>query len=116
MSGKQKFSFQYDRKLVVLSRRKFELSFFFNTRNLGGMILLTRSVIVFMLRVTNLLKEYLASIHGKLDVYLRNIYIFIVIALDETSILVTVQFSMQNIYESCDLGRALWRSNVDVHQ
>ena len=35
------------------------------------------------------------------------IYIFIVIALDETSILVAVQFSMQNIYESCDLGRAL---------
>ena len=45
-----------------------------------------------------------------------NIYIFIVIALDETSILVAVQFSMQNIYQSCDLGRALWRSNVDVHQ
>ena len=46
----------------------------------------------------------------------RNICIFIVIALDETSILVAVQFSMQNIYESCDLGRTLWRSNVDVHQ
>ena len=42
--------------------------------------------------------------------------IFIVIALDETSILLAVQLSMQNIYESCDLGRALWRSNVDVHQ
>ena len=41
---------------------------------------------------------------------------FIVNALDETSIFVAVQFSMQNIYESCDLGRALWRSNVDVHQ
>ena len=26
------------------------------------------------------------------------------------------QFSMQNTYESCDLGRALWRNNVDVHQ
>ena len=35
------------------------------------MILLTRSAIVFMLRVTNLLKEYPVSIHGKLDVYLR---------------------------------------------
>ena len=34
-------------------------------------------------------------------------YIFIVIALDETIIRVAVQFSMQNIYESCDLGRAL---------
>ena len=45
-----------------------------------------------------------------------NIYIFIVIAVDETSILVAVQFSMQNIYESCDLGRDLWRSNVDVLQ
>ena len=44
------------------------------------------------------------------------IYIFIVIALDEASILVAVHFSMQNIYKSCDLGRALWRSNVDVHQ
>ena len=29
-----------------------------------------------------------------------NIYIFIVIALNETSILVAVQFSVQNIYES----------------
>ena len=45
-----------------------------------------------------------------------NIYSVIVIVLDETSILVAVQFSMQNIYESCDLGRALWRSNIDVHQ
>ena len=44
-----------------------------------------------------------------------NIYVFIVIVLDETSILVAVQGSMQNIYESCDLGRAVWRSNVDVN-
>ena len=80
------------------------------------MILLTRSAIVFMLRVTNLLKEYLVNIYGKLDVYLRNIYIFIEIALDETSNLVAVQFSMQNVYEACDLGRTLWRSKVDVHQ
>ena len=36
--------------------------------------------------------------------------------LNEISILVAVQFSMENIYESGDLGRALWRSNVDVHQ
>ena len=45
-----------------------------------------------------------------------NVYIFIVIALDETSIVVAVQFSLQNIYESLDLGRALWWSNIDVHQ
>ena len=40
----------------------------------------------------------------------------IVFALDETSILVAVQFSMQNIYESYDLDRALWQRKVDVHQ
>ena len=45
-----------------------------------------------------------------------NIYIFIVIALNEASILVAVQFSMQNIYELRDLGRTFWRSNVDVLQ
>ena len=28
VSGKRKFSFQYDRKLVLLSRRKLEVSFF----------------------------------------------------------------------------------------
>ena len=41
----------------------------FNTRSLGGIILLTRSAIVFMLGVTNLLTEYLVSIHDKPDVY-----------------------------------------------
>ena len=51
-----------------------------------------------------------------IKVLIHNIYIFIVIALDETRILVAVLFSVQNIYESCDLGCALWRSNVDVHQ
>ena len=45
-----------------------------------------------------------------------NIYIFIAIALDETSILVAVRFSMKNIYQSCDLGRAMGRSNVNVTQ
>ena len=45
-----------------------------------------------------------------------NICIFNAIALDETSILVAVYFSMQNIYQSCDLGRTLRRSNVDVCQ
>ena len=38
---------------------------------------------------------------GHLKRTFLNIYIFIAIALDETSILVAVQFSMQNIYESC---------------
>ena len=33
----------------------------------------------------------------------HNIYTFIAIALDETSILVAVYFSIQNIYQSCDL-------------
>ena len=44
------------------------------------------------------------------------IYLFITITLDETSILVAVHFSMKNIYQSCDLGRAVMRSNVDVSQ
>ena len=46
----------------------------------------------------------------------ENIYIFIAIVLDETSPLVAVYFSMQNIYKSCDLIRAVRRSNVDVSQ
>ena len=45
-----------------------------------------------------------------------NIYIFIAIALDETSILVAVDFSMKTIYQSCDPCRAVGRSNVDVSQ
>ena len=45
-----------------------------------------------------------------------NIYSFIAISLDETSILVAVHFSMKNIYQSCELGRAVRRSNVDVSQ
>ena len=45
-----------------------------------------------------------------------NIYIFIAIALDETSILVALHFSMQNIYQSWDLGHAMGRSNVNVSQ
>ena len=43
-------------------------------------------------------------------------FIFIAIALDKTSILVAVYFSMQNSNQSCDLGRALGRSNVNVSQ
>ena len=36
-----------------------------------------------------------------------NIYITIAIAIDETSILVALHFSMQNINQSCDLGHAV---------
>ena len=45
-----------------------------------------------------------------------NICIFIAIAGDETSILVAVHFSMHRIYQSCDIGLALGRGNVDVSQ
>ena len=45
-----------------------------------------------------------------------NIYIFIAIAFDKTSSLVAVYFSTQNIYQSCDLVRAVRRSDVDVSQ
>ena len=44
------------------------------------------------------------------------IYIFIAIALDGTSIIVALYFSMQSIYQSCDLGHAVGRSNVNVSQ
>ena len=42
---------------------------------------------------------------GIVDTFI-NIYIFIAIALDESSILVAIHFSMKNIYQSCDLGCA----------
>ena len=45
-----------------------------------------------------------------------NIYIFIAIVLDETSLLIAVYFSMQNIYQSCDLIHVVIWSNVDVSQ
>ena len=45
-----------------------------------------------------------------------NINIFIAIALGETSILVALHFSMQNIYQSCDLGHAVGRSNFNFSQ
>ena len=44
------------------------------------------------------------------------VYIFISIVLDETSILVAVDFSMKNIYQLYELGRAVGQSNVDVSQ
>ena len=46
----------------------------------------------------------------------KYIYSFIAVALDETCILVALHFSMQNIYQSCDLGHAVGRSNVSVSQ
>ena len=42
--------------------------------------------------------------------------VFIAIAWDETSILVAVHFSMKNIYQLCDRGRAVMWSNVVVSQ
>ena len=65
-------------------------------------------------------KDLLRWRSRRLDTFLGwtfcNIYIFIAIALDESSILVAVHFSMTIIYQSCDLGRAVGRSNVDVSQ
>ena len=47
---------------------------------------------------------------------LFNVYIFIAFALDESIILDVPQFPMKNIYQSCDLGRAIGRSNVNAIQ
>ena len=44
------------------------------------------------------------------------IYIIIATAIDEISFLVALHFSMQNIYQSRDLGHAVGRSNVNVSQ
>ena len=41
------------------------------------------------------------------------IYIFIAVAFN---ILAAIHFSMKNIYQSCDLGCAVERSNVDIIQ
>ena len=51
-----------------------------------------------------------------LNFNLSNIYIFIAFALVESVILNVLQFPMQNIYQSCDLGRTIRRSNVNVSQ
>ena len=59
-------------------------------------------------------KEEVRS-HALMDIHYY-IHIFIAIALDETSILVALHFSMQNIYQSCDLGHAVGRSNINVSQ
>ena len=61
--------------------------------------------IIFMKQVT---LEYLLS-------YIY-IYILIALALDESIILDVPQFPMQNIYQSCDLGRAIGRRNVNAIQ
>ena len=45
-----------------------------------------------------------------------NIYICIAVSWDETSILVSVNFWMKNIYQSYDLVRSLGRINIDVSQ
>ena len=42
--------------------------------------------------------------------------VVIAIAWDETNILVAVHFSMKNIYQLCDWGRAVMWSNVGVSQ
>ena len=46
----------------------------------------------------------------------ENIYIFIAIALDEISIVAAVHFAMKNVYQACDLVRAVGHSNVAVSQ
>ena len=40
----------------------------------------------------------------------------IALALDESIILDVLQFPVQNIYQSCDLGRAIGRRNVNASQ
>ena len=45
-----------------------------------------------------------------------NIYIFIAFALYESAILNVSQFPMQNINQSCDLGRVIGRSDVNASQ
>ena len=47
---------------------------------------------------------------------IKNIYILIALTLDESIILDVPQFPMQNIYQSCDLGRAIGRRNVNAIQ
>ena len=42
--------------------------------------------------------------------------VFIEIAWDETTILVAIHFSMKNIYQLCDRGRAVMWSNVGASQ
>ena len=48
--------------------------------------------------------------------FFLNIYILIALALDEIIILDVPQFPLQNIYQSCDLDRAIGRRNVNASQ
>ena len=48
--------------------------------------------------------------------FLPYIYILIALALDESIVLDVLQFPMQNIYQSCDLDRAIGRRNVNAIQ
>ena len=62
-----------------------------------------------------------ANFHEKLScssvlVVIPYIYILIALALDESIILDVPQFPMQNIYQSCDLGRAIGWRNVNASQ
>ena len=52
----------------------------------------------------------------KCILYILYIYILIALALDESVILDVPQFPMQNIYQSCDLGRAIGLRNVNASQ
>ena len=58
-------------------------------------------------------KLFVNTILQKLLIFLY-IYMFIAIALDENSVLVALHSSMQNIYQSRDLGHAVERSNVNL--
>ena len=53
---------------------------------------------------------------GRYSCSQSNIYILIALALDESIILDVPQFPMQNIYQSCNLGRAIGRRNVNASQ
>ena len=59
---------------------------------------------------------YMFIVHVVEQQLMSNIYILIALALDECIILDVPQFPMQNIYQSCDLGRAIGRRNVNASQ
>ena len=54
--------------------------------------------------------------HILVKMIIPNIYILIALALDESIILDVLQFPVKNIYQSCDLGRAIGWSNVNASQ
>ena len=66
-----------------------------------------------------MLKKYINATNILKTVFIiifRNSYILIALALDESIILDVLQFPMQNIYQSCDLDRAIGRRNVNAIQ